>query len=78
MRILYRTREGFILVIIDVKEVRIQERLHDARKDGNRLEILLSKVSVDPVRDVQRSVYAQSEKIMGCNSVGLSGALEHE
>lgn len=41
-----------LLIVVDIKEVGIQERLNNARNYRDRLEILLSEISVDPIGDV--------------------------
>ena len=46
---------------IDVKEIRVQHGLQDARKDGNGVEAALGEVAEEPVGDVQGAIDAERE-----------------
>lgn len=68
----------YSLGIIDVKKVRIQDRLHSPRHPWYGIHIPLREIPVQPIRDVQRPVDAEREEVVRCDGIGLAGALQHE
>lgn len=66
------------LVVVDVEEVRVDEGLDQSCGDADEVQTLLGEVSVDPVRQVERSVEPQCEDVVDCEEVALALALEHE
>lgn len=66
--------------VVHVEEVAVEDRLNQSRNDRNPIGAVLgfSEVAVDPVGDVQRTVAAEREEIMGRDGLGLAGALQHE
>jgi len=46
---------------IQVKEIAVEDSLHDAGHDGNPILETLSVIAVDPVDDVQSTVGSQSK-----------------
>lgn len=53
------------LVVIDVKEIRVEQCLNNSRKDGDRLKgslkSSLGKVAIHPVGDIKSAVNSQRE-----------------
>ena len=68
----------YVLCPVNVEEVRVQHRLHNTRNDGNRLDRVTSEVPVDPIRDIERSVCAESEEVVRRDRLGLACSLQHE
>jgi hypothetical protein len=72
--VFYIVELRYALGVVDPEEVRVQNRLYNTSDDGNRVpeDGCLDKVPpVDPIRDVQRPVYAQSEEVVGGDSLRL-------
>ena len=71
-----------LLVVVDVKEIGVKQRLDDSGDNAHRLEGALeggfSKIAEDPVWDVECPIESQSEQIVGSDGVCLSGSLQHE
>ena len=71
-------QSGVLLCVVDVEEIRVQHRLHNACNDRDRVEVALRKVPVYPVRNVQRSVRAKSEDVMRRDVLCLACPLQHK
>lgn len=71
-----------LLVVVNVKEIRVKQRLNDAGNNGHRLEGTLEggfgEIAEDPVRDVECPIESQSKQIVGGDGVCLPGSLQHE
>ena len=70
--------ENDVLGIVYPEKVGVKDCLDDAGDPGDRIDISLEKVSVQPIRDVERSIKTQREQIMRGDGFGFSGPLEHE
>lgn len=66
------------LRVIDPEKVRVQDCLDDAGNDRDGVEMALCKVAIDPVGDVQGSVDAQGEQVVGGDGLGFPRPLQHE
>lgn len=53
-------------VVIDVEEVGIDKGLHYTSDNADSVKTILSNVTVDPVRNVERSIESKSENVMNC------------
>lgn len=69
---------GDILGVVDVEEIRVQQRLQNPRDDGHRMKPPFRKVSVDPIWDVQGSVQTQRKEVVRRDGLRFAGTLEHE
>lgn len=71
---------GDSLRVIDVEEIRVQDRLDDTCNNGDGIVEArnLEKVPVDPVWYVQRSVGAKRKQIVRRNSLCFPSSLQHE
>lgn len=62
-----------------VEEVSIDKCLHKTATPSQPLVLpMLSKVSPDPVEDVQRAIPAQTKDVMRCNILHLARFLQQE
>lgn len=66
------------LGVVDVEEVGVQDGLHKSGENRDEVKVALCEISVYPVRNIQRSVCAEGEQVMGGDCFCLSGALQHE
>lgn len=68
------------LLVVYPEEVTVQNRLDDTRHDGDVVDAVigLGEVSPDPVGNVEGAVQSQSEQVVCCDRLGLTGALQHE
>lgn len=68
------------LSVVDVEEVAVKNRLDETGKDGDPVDLVvgLGEVAVQPVWEVETSVYTESEEVVRRDGLGLSSALEHE
>lgn len=62
---------------LTVEEVGVKDSLHDTSDYRNRVECIVDKISIDPIRDVQSSVQSKSEQVMCCDGLGFSCSLNH-
>ena len=71
---------GDVLGVVNVEEIRVQDRLDDAGNHRDRVVELghLEEVAVDPVGDVQRPVRTQREQVVCRDRFRLAGSLQHE
>jgi hypothetical protein len=69
-----------ILRIVNIEEIRVQDRLDDACNHGNWVEEAryLPEIPIDPIGDIHGAVRAQSEEVVRRDGLGLAGALQHE
>ena len=63
---------------IQVEEVAVQNGLDDPGHNSNDVIEALEVVAVDPVEDVERAIGAESEQVVGGDSLGFSGLGDHE
>lgn len=70
------------LVVVDVEEVRVQNRLNETSNNGNPVDLVLvgrlHQVSVDPVGNVQGAVATEGKEVVGGDGLGLASSLQHE
>lgn len=57
---------------VEVEEVAVQNSLNDAGNYSDPILEALTIVTVDPVKDVQSTVGAQSKQVMWCDRFSLS------
>lgn len=67
-----------ILGVVNVEEIRVEDRLDDASDDGDDIEMALGEITVHPVRDVEGSVGTERKQIVRGDGFGLAGPLQHE
>lgn len=63
---------------VKVEEVTIKNSLDDTRHDGNHVEESLKVESPDPVEKVESTVDPQTEQIVGCDGLSLTGLTNHK
>jgi hypothetical protein len=75
-----RRRYGDALCVVDPEEIRIENSLDNARNDGNGVPEArhLEKVPVDPIGNVQGTVCAKGEQVVGRDGFRLACSLQHE
>lgn len=49
---------------VEVEEVGVEDGLDDSGDDDDWVEVIFSIVAVDPVEDVQSTVWSKSEQVM--------------
>lgn len=64
-----------LLGVVDVEEIGVQDSLDETCNDRNGLKVALGGITVDPVGDIQGSVCAQSEEVVGGNGLCLACSL---
>ena len=69
-----------LLTLCDVKveEVAVEDGLHDAGHHGDLIEEALGVVTPHPVGDVEGSVEAEEEQVVGGDGLRLAGLGDHE
>lgn len=63
---------------VQVEEVAVQDGLDDAGHHGDEVEEALEVEAPDPVDEVQGSVEAQEEQVVGGDGLRLPGLADHE
>lgn len=63
---------------IQVEKVAVEDRLHNAGQDGDKIIEILGVVAVDPVENVEGTVGAEREQIMTGDRLGLARLADHE
>ena len=63
---------------VEVEEVAVEDRLDQACHDGDEVEEALEVEAPDPVDEVQGSVEAQEEQVVGGDGLRLPGLADHE
>lgn len=63
---------------VQVEEVTVEDGLHDAGHHGDLVEEALGVVTPHPVGDVERSVQAEEEQVVGGDGLGLARLGDHE
>ena len=63
---------------IEVEEVAVEHGLYASGNHSNQVEEALEVVAVDPVQDVQGTVWTQGKEIMRRDGLGLSGLADHK
>lgn len=67
-----------VLGIVDPEKVRVENRLNRAGEPRDRVDVTLRKVSIQPIRYVQRPVKPQRKQIVRRNRFGFARSLQHE
>lgn len=70
--------QSYSLRIVDVEEVRVQDRLDDTCNDCDWVEVIVEEVPVYPVGNVKGTIDPQSEEVVGCDVLCLTCPLQHE
>lgn len=65
-------------LVINVKEVGVQGGLKDTGEDGNHFGRFLEAPTIYPVQQIEGTVEAQAEEVMGGDGFGFTGFLELE
>jgi hypothetical protein len=70
----------FVLCVVDVEEIRVQDRLNNTGDHGNGIPMVvnLCEVSPDPIGDVETSIGPECEQVMCRDALRLSRTLKHE
>lgn len=63
--------------VVDVEKVRVDNGLKNTGQNGHVVEASFKEVPVDPVGNVQCSVNAQGENVMGGDVFGRACSLQH-
>lgn len=66
------------LRVVNVEEVRVQNRLDDASQNGNWINITVCEVPIYPVGDVEGTVNAEGEQVVCGDVLCFPCALKHE
>jgi hypothetical protein len=65
-------------LVVDVKEVRIQDRLQNPRQNDHDLRSLPHVPLVNPVEDVKGAVETETEEVVRGDCFGLASLLQLE
>lgn len=68
-----------LLGIVDIEEVRIQKCLDYTCHNWIGFKAAaLCKITIQPIRDIEGTIHAQSKEIMGSYGICFSSSLQHE
>ena len=67
-----------LLVIVDIKEIRIQRCLNDPRHDRHRLKEAFREITIEPVGNVKCPIQSQGKEIVSSDRISFPCPLEHE
>lgn len=67
-----------VLGIVNPEKVRVENRLDRAGDPRDRVDIVLCKISIQPIGYVQRPVKPQCEQIVRRDRFGFARSLQHE
>lgn len=67
-----------LLGVIDVEKVAVKHCLNDSCDNRNRIKKTIEKIPIQPIRDVQRPINPECEKIMRRYGLRAPSPLEHE
>lgn len=75
-----KSRKIFLLSIVDVEEVRVQDGLNHAGNYGNRIIKLgnVIDVSVNPIGNVQRPICTERKEVVSSDRLRFTSSLQHE
>lgn len=63
---------------VQIEEVAVQDGLDEASHNGNHVKEALEVETPDPVEEIEGSVQAQEEQIMGGDGLGLTSLADHK
>lgn len=63
---------------IKVEEVTVEDSLDHTGHNGNHIKEALKVVTPDPVEEIEGSIQAQAEQVVGGDGLSLAGLADHE
>lgn len=68
----------FTFCDVQVEEVTVQNGLHTASNHGYQVKEALKMIAVNPVENVESTIWTKGKKVMWCNGLSLPSLTDHK